>query len=322
MSARRRRRSPNPSTGSTGRSKGAGLLLSLAVAVVAGVCAGTYLGRHAAIPYFTAPPVASARETAPASSRNKPSSTVETRSAKQPVRAPTLHKPVEPPPVPHPLPAKPPTSDQHKPLVRRVRGFAGEIAHTDSTTMVALTFDAGASSKPTADLLDALKSARLRVTFFLTGKWCEQNEALVRRIHDEGHEIANHTYSHLDLRTISDDAIREQMAKMDEIVLRITGEHCAPYLRPPYGGRDKRVLRIVSEAGYTPIYWSLDSWDAFKKGITSEEITERILGRVRGGDIVLMHCGSRATADALPGMVRELQSRGLQVVTVTELLKG
>ncbi len=188
--------------------------------------------------------------------------------------------------------------------------------------MVALTFDAGASSKPTPDLLDALNAAGPRVTFFLTGRWCEQNEALVRRIHNDGHEIANHSYSHPDLRKLGDEAIREQLAKVDEIVARITGEHCAPYMRPPYGGRDKRVLRIASEEGYTSVYWSLDSWDAYKRGITSHEIKRRVLDRIQGGDVVLMHCGSRATADALPELIRDLQSRGLQVVTVTELVRG
>ncbi|MGC8861185.1 MAG: polysaccharide deacetylase family protein [Armatimonadota bacterium] len=188
--------------------------------------------------------------------------------------------------------------------------------------MVALTFDAGASSKPTSQLLDRLKAAGLKVTFFLTGRWCEQNEALVRRIHDEGHEIANHTYSHPDLRKLEDSAIREEITRTDEIVLRITGDHCAPYLRPPYGARDRRVLRIASEEGYTLIYWSVDSWDAFKKGIMADEIRERVLDRVRGGDIVLMHCGSQATADALPELIRELHTRGLKIVTVTELLRA
>lgn len=187
--------------------------------------------------------------------------------------------------------------------------------------MVALTFDAGASSKPTPDLLDTLGSASLRVTFFLTGKWCERNEALVRRMHDEGHEIANHTYSHPDLRKLSDDAVRDQLDKVDEIILRITGAHCAPYFRPPYGARDKRVLRVASEAGYTSIYWSLDSWDAFKKSITSDEIEERVLDRIQGGDIVLMHCGSPATAAALPDLISRLRSRGLRVVRVSELIR-
>jgi len=319
MSARGRHSSPR-------RSRTAGLLFTLAVAVVAGVCAGTYLGRHITIPNSTASrPGAPAHEALPAAPGRDPSSRAETRSAREPIQAPALHGPSEPGPTPDAGPAR---TQSPKPEVRqgsprkRVRGYAGEIAHTDSGSMVALTFDAGASSKPTPDLLDALKSAGLHVTFFLTGKWCEQNEALVKRIHEDGHEIGNHTYSHPDLRKLSDDQIREQIAKVDEIVLRITGEHCAPYLRPPYGGRDKRIVRIASEAGYTPVYWSLDSWDSFKKGITSDEIRQRVLDRVQGGDIVLMHCGSRATADALAGLIRELRSRHLRIATVSELIRG
>jgi len=298
----------------------------LAVAVVAGLCSGTYLGRHVTIPSGTGfPPTTPTREALPAAPRRDPSSRAETRSAKEPIQAPTLHGPSEPRPTPDTSPANT-QSPKHELREgsprKRVRGYAGEIAYTDSASMIALTFDAGASSKPTPDLLDTLKSAGLHVTFFLTGKWCEQNEALVKRIHNEGHEIANHTYSHPDLRKLGDDEIREQLAKVDEIVVGLTGEHCAPYLRPPYGGRDKTVLRIASEEGYTSIYWSLDSWDSFKKGITSDEIKERVLGRVQGGDIVLLHCGSRATADALPDLIRDLRSRGLRVVTVTEFIRG
>ena len=185
---------------------------------------------------------------------------------------------------------------------------------------IALTLDAGASAEPTPRVLDALRAAGLKVTFFLTGKWCEHNEDLVRAIHAEGHEIGNHTYSHTDLRKLTDEQIGEELRRTSEIVERITGEGCAPYFRPPYGGRDKRVLRIAAEEGYRAVYWSLDSWDAFKKGITPEEIEKRVLDRVQGGDIILMHCGSDATADALPSLIRELRKRGYQIVKVSELI--
>ena len=317
MNPRRKPRSP-------ARSPTAGLLLILAVAVVVGVCAGTYLGRHVTIPGSTGtPPPGSAHESLPRAPEADQPAGQAVRSARGAVPAPSPGQPAEPKAASGAVAQQPQRPAHETPPSkprRRASAYSGEIAHTDSSTLVALTLDAGASGKPTPDILDALKSAGLRVTFFLTGKWCEQNEALVKRMHDEGHEIANHTYSHPDLRKMSDDAIREQLAKVDEIVLRITGAQCAPYFRPPYGARDKRVLRIASEQGYTSIYWSLDSWDAFKKGITSDEIKERVLERIQGGDIVLMHCGSRATADALPDLNSTLQSRGFRVVTVSELI--
>lgn len=205
---------------------------------------------------------------------------------------------------------------------KRMAGYPGEIMHGSSQTMIALTFDAGASPAPTPSILKTLKSAGLQVTFFLTGKWCEQNPDLVKEIAADGHEIGNHSYSHKDFRKLTDDAIVEQLTQTEDIVMRLTGRSTKPLFRPPFGGRDKRVLSVAGQVGYTSVYWSLDSLDAFKKGITSEEIENRILDRIQGGDIVLMHCGSAPTADALEDMIGKLQKRGYRIVRVSELMSG
>lgn len=205
---------------------------------------------------------------------------------------------------------------------KRLAGYPGEIIHTPSPTKIALTFDAGASPVPTPSILAALKSAGLHVTFFVTGKWCEQNPDLVKQIAAEGHEIGNHTYSHPDLRKLSDDAIAEQLRRTDDIVMRLTGKSTKPLFRPPFGGRDKRVLSVAGREGYTSVYWSLDSLDAYRKGITSGQIETRVLDRIQGGDIVLMHCGSAPTAAALVDIIGKLQQRGYQIVKVSELTAG
>lgn len=205
---------------------------------------------------------------------------------------------------------------------KRLAGYPGEVTHVSNSTMIALTFDAGASPAPTPSILSTLRAAGLHVTFFLTGKWCEKNPELVKEIAAEGHEIGNHSYSHPDFRKLSDDAIVEQVRQTEDIVMRLTGKSTKPLFRCPFGGRDKRVLGMVGEEGYTSIYWSLDSLDAFKKGITSAEIEGRILDRIQGGDIVLMHCGSAPTADALADMIGKLQKRGYQIVKVSQLLSG
>ncbi|MDH7601453.1 MAG: polysaccharide deacetylase family protein [Armatimonadota bacterium] len=308
----------------------------LTVAVVIGVAAGNYLGRMST--NSAAPPIDA---TSPSGKHgNQPSVVREERSehasaadrlperrdlkaeASQP-SADTHSSPTE-----NPNASKPEEHSTHSSAAllepRKPRGLAGgrELAQSRSSNLIALTFDAGASSAPTASLLDTLRSAGLHVTFFLTGKWCERNETLVRRIANEGHEIANHTYSHPDLRKLSSEAIREELTKTDEIVTRITGQHCAPYFRPPYGSRDRRVIEAARQAGFTCVYWSVDSWDAFKRGITPDEIKTRVLSKAKAGDIVLMHCGSPATAEALPEIIQELESRGLRIVPVSELLSS
>ncbi len=216
--------------------------------------------------------------------------------------------------------SQPHVSARSKPA-RRSSGLKGEVAYAKAAgKKIALTLDAGASAAPTSSILDTLKANGLRVTFFLTGKWCEDNEVIVKRIANEGHEIANHTYSHPDLRKLSEDKIVDQLARTNNIIVRITGHGCAPYFRAPFGARDSRVLEVAKDAGYRSIYWSLDSWDAFKKNVTSKEISDRVLGRLQDGDIVLMHCGSKPTADALPGLISEIQARGYEIVTVSELI--
>lgn len=215
-------------------------------------------------------------------------------------------------------PSEPPPA-RHR---QRYNGYPGELTHAAGSGKVALTFDAGASPAPTPSILKTLKSAGLHVTFFLTGKWCEQNPGLVKEIAADGHEIGNHSYSHPDFRKLSDEAIVEQLSKTEEIVMGLTGKTTKPLFRPPMGGRDKRVLSVAGGQGYTSVYWSLDCLDAYKKGITSQQIEDRILGRIQGGDIVLMHCGSAPTAAQLPDLISKLQQRGLQIVKVSELMSG
>lgn len=216
-----------------------------------------------------------------------------------------------------PKPAQP--TARHR---RRYSGYPGEIVHSSSSNKVALTFDAGASSAPTPSILQTLRSAGLHVTFFLTGKWCEKNPELAKQIAAKGHEIGNHTYSHPDLRKLSDEAIIEQLQKADDLITKLTGKSAKPLFRPPFGGRDKRVLAVAGEQGYRSVYWSLDSFDAYKKGITSQQIKDRILERIQGGDIVLMHCGSAATAAQLPDLISKLQQRGYEIVKVSDLTDG
>lgn len=184
---------------------------------------------------------------------------------------------------------------------------------------VALTFDAGATAEPGWDILKTLREHSIRCTFFLTGRFAQRNPELVKAIVAGGHELGNHTFSHPDLRKLNDDAIREELRKAEEVISDIAGISTRPWFRPPFGSRDRRVLSVAAEEGYQCVYWTLDSWDSYKKGITAEEIRERVLGRIRPGGVVLFHIGSRATADALPDILDELDRRGLRCVPVSQL---
>jgi peptidoglycan/xylan/chitin deacetylase (PgdA/CDA1 family) len=198
-----------------------------------------------------------------------------------------------------------------------------EVSHgSRSSARIALTFDAGAGSSPTPDILAVLAKHNVRCTFFLTGKWIEKNPALVRRIAAEGHELGNHTYSHRRLTGLSDGAIAGELSRVENQVMRLIGRSTKPLARVPFGSRNKRVLQTMAREGYRSIFWDLDSWDSVKVGITSDQIRQRVLERVQNGSIVLMHCGSKATTGALDSLLEKLEASGYQPVTISELIGG
>jgi peptidoglycan/xylan/chitin deacetylase (PgdA/CDA1 family) len=186
---------------------------------------------------------------------------------------------------------------------------------------VALTFDAGSDWKPVRKIVDALAAEKIKTTFFLTGEWVKKNPKSTHLIADGGHELGNHSWDHPAFTGLSDDAIKDQLRRTDEIIHDTVGRSTHPYFRPPLGARDSRVKRVVGDEGYMTIYWTLDSRDSVDKGITAEQIRDRVLSKTGPGSIVLMHCGSQATADALPEIIKGLREKGLSIVPVSRLLQ-
>ena len=130
---------------------------------------------------------------------------------------------------------------------------------------------------------------------------------------EAGHEIASHTYSHKDLRTLTLEKLTEEVVKARDNLYALTGEY-PTFIRPPYGAYND----LVKEYSYAPlITWNLDSkdWD-FRD---AEKVVEHVLDEVKDGKIVLMHDIHWFTVDAVELLLPELEKRGYQVVTVSEL---
>jgi peptidoglycan-N-acetylmuramic acid deacetylase len=191
---------------------------------------------------------------------------------------------------------------------------------------VALTLDAGASAEPVPRILKTLREHGVQITFFLTGKWIKENPELTRQIVADGHEIANHTFSHPDLRNLDDASIRKELADTEALLQETTGTTSRPFFRPPFGAYDERVLKIVEAAGYLPVYWTFDSLDSVGEPKTPEFLLERITGNLSPeklrGAIILAHCGSAPTADALPQILDRFTEMGFEVKKLSEVLEG
>lgn len=189
--------------------------------------------------------------------------------------------------------------------------------------LCALTFDDGPSVNTPA-LLDMLRSYDIPATFFLLGRNVMLYPQIVDRMLAEGHEVANHSWSHPNLKKLGPLAQAEQIGVTD----RILRSHGATpfYVRPPYGSFDENTVKVAEDLGISVILWSLDSRDWKKlpedySRLVSTRGTVYEPGELRG--IFLFHDTHQTTVDDLPKIVADLKAGGCaRFVTVSEYLRG
>lgn len=235
----------------------------------------------------------------------------------------TVAQPTEAPPSATPTPPSPSATPQATPTttppnsgstslpVEVIRGSA-------ASPTLALTFDCGAGAGPLPSILQTLRANSAKVTFFVTGAFAEKFPDMVRQIAADGHEVSNHSYSHPNLTELSNAAIVEELTRAERILAPLIGRSSKPWMRMPFGARNPKVLEVVYQAGYSSIYWSIDSGD-WQADATAGSVLNRA-GNARNGDIVVEHCGAPQSAEALPAILNNLKARGLRVVTISELL--
>ncbi len=182
---------------------------------------------------------------------------------------------------------------------------------------VVFTFDGGSGTNSLGQILQALKERDLRGTFFVTGKWAEQNPEAVRKIFKDGHDIYNHTYSHPYLTKITDDEMFSELERTENIVKGITGKSTQPFFRPPYGDRNGRVLEAAAAKGYRSVYWTADALD-WKTDSTNEFVKQRILSNLKPGSIFLMHIGDDITGQVLEEVFDEVKARGYEIIPLSK----
>lgn len=185
--------------------------------------------------------------------------------------------------------------------------------------MISLTFDAGASAENTKKILDVLKKYDVKTTMFLTGSWVEEFPQLAKRIVSDGHEIANHSYSHPDFTKLSKDEILSELKQTVSSFETILGTKGSPLFRPPYGYWNKNLLETTGLMDIPfAIYWSIDTLDWQEPSVNF--MCNRILSKITGNDIVLAHLNGKPTADAMNLVIPKLKKQGFQLVKVSEML--
>jgi peptidoglycan/xylan/chitin deacetylase (PgdA/CDA1 family) len=184
---------------------------------------------------------------------------------------------------------------------------------------IAMTFDDGPSATLTPKLLDLLAAHRIKATFFVIGENVAEHPEIVARAAREGHEIANHSWSHPNFGKMSDESVRRQLQQTDDAIKSATGNR-PTLLRPPYGSITTREKRwIHDEFGYDIILWDVDPYDWKRPG--PAVVRARILKETRPGSIVLSHDIHPGTIEAMPSTFDELEAKGFKFVTVSELIR-
>lgn len=182
--------------------------------------------------------------------------------------------------------------------------------------MVALTYDDGPGPR-TGELLDMLEANAAHATFFMLGQRInDDNGDVLKRMVDIGCEVANHSYSHPQLTTLSEDAIKEEINTTNNKILDKSGV-ASKIVRPPYGSVNDTVRAVV---GVPMIMWSVDTLDWKTKN--AKATVDHVMNTVRDGDIILMHDIHDTTIDAAKELIPKLKEAGYQLVTVSELAEA
>lgn len=189
------------------------------------------------------------------------------------------------------------------------RGSAGE-------KKISLTFNVVWGEEFIPQIVDCLRENDVTATFYLGGQWVDDFPDLARQI-AAGHEVGNHGYAHLHQERLSKAANISEIKKAETSIFEATGIRTCLFA-PPYGEQGEVVIKAAEEAGYTTIFWSIDTIDWQRPD--PSVIVRRVVDKAHNGAIVLMH-PTAPTVHALPQIIKELKSQGYELVKVSVLLR-
>jgi peptidoglycan-N-acetylglucosamine deacetylase len=203
----------------------------------------------------------------------------------------------------------------------------GRVIGTGTTPnpRVALTFDDGPTPEFTPGVLDQLRAAGVRATFFCLGRHVRAHPELARRIVDEGHELASHGDDHSVLALAGPKKIARQLRAAEAALRAAAGGPTAALFRTPHGFRSPFVVRVARELGYRVVGWRGTVFDTARPGV--DVIVERCTRALEPGAILLLHDGDGSgqggdrsqTVAAIPAVIAAGRAKGLEFVTVSQL---
>ena len=182
---------------------------------------------------------------------------------------------------------------------------------------VAFTMNCAWNADDIDSILQTLKENNTKITFFMVGDWIDKFPDMVKKIYEEGHEIASHSNTHPHVNNLTYEQNIEEIEKSNDKIEKITGKKTKIY-RAPYGEYNNTVIKAAQDKGYYTIQWNLDTLDY--TGLTGDEMWNRIGDKLKSGDIILSHNGTKHTADSLDMLIKNIKQKGYEIVRVSDLI--
>ncbi len=182
---------------------------------------------------------------------------------------------------------------------------------------VALTMNCAWNADDIDSILQTLEKHNVHITFFMVGDWVDKYADTVKKIADKGHEIGNHSNTHPHVNQLN---LEKNIAEIEETakkIKKITGKATTLY-RGPYGEYNDTVIQAAEAQNHYTIQWNIDTLDY--SGLTGEEMWSRIENKLEKGSIILMHNGTKHTADSLDSILSKIKQKGFKIVTVSDLI--
>ncbi len=186
--------------------------------------------------------------------------------------------------------------------------------------VIYLTFDVGYENGNVAKIMDTLKKHNAKGTFFVLENVIKNETALVNRMFDEGHTVANHTMTHRNMSGADRTVFESELYGLEKLCLDMTGKEMAKIYRPPEGCFSEENMKILHEMGYATVFWSCAyaDWDN-KKQPSYEDAMKKLTGRLHNGEILLLHPTSSTNAAIMDDFLTEHETRGYTFGSLTEL---
>jgi peptidoglycan-N-acetylmuramic acid deacetylase len=196
-----------------------------------------------------------------------------------------------------------------------------KVAWVGTGKKVYLTFDTGGPIGESDKLLEILKDNDVKVTFFLVGYNVKEYKEFAKKVSEEGHLIGNHTMTHKDMTEMSDEAVIKELDDFAALIQEVTGKPVAPLFRFPYGKYSMHLLDLVSEKGYTSVFWSTAMRDWEPRAGGAEDSYKDIMNGLHEGNVILMHQGSQDNIDALDRIIKDVKKAGYEFASLGELMQ-